>query len=102
MKSFRVILFTVLLAVSVLITESCATRSVYVGSPPPAARHEVRPARPFAKAVWISGHWEWRGNKYVWKSGHWVKPVKGKRWSAGHWKKTPRGHVWVNGRWIKR
>jgi len=99
MRSIRVLVIALFIALSGLATEGCAARAVYVKNPPPAARHEVRPARPFANAMWIGGHWEWRGNKYVWKSGHWVKPVKGKRWVSGHWKNTPRGYVWVKGRW---
>lgn len=99
MKLTRVIAVVLFLAFFGILPEGCASRTVYVKSPPPAARQEVRPARPFAGAVWIGGHWEWRGNQYVWKSGHWVKRVKGKKWVAGHWRKTPRGFVWVEGRW---
>ena len=41
--------------------------------PPPPTRVEVRPARPGAKAVWVPGHWKWKGKKkgYVWIQGHW-------------------------------
>ncbi len=79
--------------------EGCASRAVYVRTAPPPARTEVRPARPFANALWNAGYWRWNGRSYVWASGRWVKPKKGKTWVAGHWKKTRRGHVWVKGHW---
>jgi len=99
MKTLRILLLVAFMVFSGLIAAGCASRSVYVNAPPPAARHEVRPAKPFNNAVWISGHWVWRGNKYVWKSGQWIKPVQGKRWVSGHWRKAPKGYIWVNGRW---
>lgn len=91
---------------------SCSSRT-YVSIPPPPARSEVRPAKPYDNAVWISGHWEWSGNEYVWKSGQWIKPAGGskkgsgnwnkpagaKKWVSGHWKKTSKGYVWVDGHW---
>ena len=41
--------------------------------PPPPLRVEVRPARPGPKAVWVPGHWKWRGRArgHVWIPGHW-------------------------------
>jgi len=99
MKFSRIVLLTLFLAVSAMTLAGCAARAVYVGTPPPAARHEVRPGKPFPNAFWIPGHWEWRGNKYVWKSGYWTKAVRGKKWVAGHWSKTPRGYVWIKGHW---
>ena len=99
MKFFRFVIFVIFLAFAGLMTAGCAARTVYVKTPPPAARHEARPSKPFANAFWIPGHWEWRGGSYVWKSGYWVKPVKGKKWVAGHWRKTGSGYVWVNGNW---
>ena len=72
--------------------------SVVVKQPPPA-KTEVRPAKPYANAVWIDGHWKWSGGRYVWVPGHWAKPKPGRTWVAGHWKKTPRGYVWVKGHW---
>lgn len=99
MKFIRVLIVVMFLAFSVMMTEGCAARTVYVKTPPPAARNELRPAKPFANAFWISGHWEWRVGKYAWKSGYWVKPVKGKKWVSGHWKKTAKGYIWVYGHW---
>ena len=71
-----------------------------VRTPPPQARIEVRPARPFANAVWIDGHWSRRHGDWVWISGHWVKmPRSGAAWMPGHWKKVPRGWKWFPGHW---
>ena len=72
--------------------------TVVVKKPPPP-KTEVRPAKPWSNAVWISGHWSWRGGRYVWVSGHWAKHKLGKSWVAGHWAKRGRGWVWVKGHW---
>lgn len=46
----------------------CAT-----APPPPPPKIEIRPARPHARAVWVAGHWQWKGkrNGHVWIPGHW-------------------------------
>lgn len=79
----------------------CGGAVVVVRRQPPPPRTEVRPAKPYPNAVWISGHWEWnRGrNDFVWVSGHWVKPRPGRTWVPGHWKKVPGGWSWVKGHW---
>lgn len=47
----------------------------YIKEPPPPVRVEVRPARPYSRAVWIPGRWKWRGRRrrgrYIWIPGHW-------------------------------
>lgn len=50
----------------------CST-TTYVRPAPPPVKVEVRPARPHPKAVWIKGHWKWRGRRrgWVWVPGHW-------------------------------
>jgi hypothetical protein len=42
--------------------------------PPPPPKVEVKPPRPHARAVWVPGHWQWKGRRrgYVWVPGHWV------------------------------
>jgi len=47
--------------------------------PPPVV---VVPARPYADAVWVPGHYKWRR----WEHRY--------QWVAGHWK-VRRGHAWV-------
>jgi hypothetical protein len=43
--------------------------------PPPAALVEVVPERPEDDAaVWLDGHWIWRGRYYVWHRGGWLIP----------------------------
>ncbi len=45
----------------------------YIKEAPPPARVELRSARPYPRAVWIPGHWKWRGRRrrYIWIPGHW-------------------------------
>ena len=61
-------------------------RSEYlpVPYPPPAGFAEVVPPQPNGDAVWIDGHWAWRGRKYVWERGGWVVPPAGARYA--HWR----------------
>ena len=55
----------------------CATKNKEVvghnrpAAPPP--RVEVRGNPPHTRAVWVPGHWEWRGRRagYVWINGYW-------------------------------
>jgi hypothetical protein len=70
-----------------------------IATKPPPYKTEVKPAKPYPNAVWMSGHWKWTGGNYVWVPGHWVKPRAGKKWVPGHWQKRPRGWVWVKGHW---
>lgn len=51
--------------------------------PPPAAFAEVVPPRP-KDALWIDGHWAWRGGQFVWERGGWVAPPAGARFA--HWR----------------
>ena len=45
---------------------------VEVPYPAPAALVEVVPERPAGDAVWVDGHWVWRGRYYVWFRGGWL------------------------------
>jgi hypothetical protein len=48
---------------------------VEVPYPPPAALVEVVPEPPENEdAVWLDGHWVWRGRYYVWQRGGWIVP----------------------------
>jgi hypothetical protein len=40
---------------------------------PPPMQEEIRSERPNATAVWVPGHWDWKGKRrgYVWIPGHW-------------------------------
>lgn len=55
-----------------LLSSACAT------APPPPANHSVSAFTPGpgpeAKAVWVKGHYVYRGGKYNWIPGHWKRP----------------------------
>jgi hypothetical protein len=75
-------------------------RLVVVATRPPAPRHEVRPRRPGAAHVWVSGYWKYAGSRYVWVAGRWVVPPRhNARWLAGHWSQRGGSWVFVKGRW---
>lgn len=54
-------------------------RSEYlpVPYPPPAAFVETVPPSPNKQALWVDGHWAWRGGTFVWQRGGWVVVPKG-------------------------
>ncbi len=53
--------------------------------PPPAAFAEVVPPAPRNRdALWVDGHWAWRGGTFVWERGGWVAPPAGSRFA--HWR----------------
>ena len=81
------------------VTAPSAGVSVTVQQAPPAAIAEVRPAPPYAGAVWIPGFWFWNGTQYVWVAGSWAAPRPGFAWVKAHWKATPYGWRWVPGHW---
>jgi hypothetical protein len=71
---------------------------VRTGPPPP--RVEVRTVAPYPEAVWIDGHWDYRGGNWVWLQGHWERgPFPGATWIPGHWRETPNGWKWIPGHW---
>ena len=98
----RLFMITFVIMVFWVFSANCAPRRVYVKTAPPAVKVEVKPAPPYADAVWMPGHWSWYGNEYVWVSGRWTKPNKGYVWIPGHWAKKPRGWVWIDGHWRKK
>ena len=55
---------------------------VTVSSPPPPLRQavQVRPTKPQANAVWISGYWSLEAGRWVWVDGHWSTPRPGYEW----------------------
>jgi hypothetical protein len=95
-------LFSLIFVLLVGLEGNCAPRTVYVKTAPPTVRVEVKPARPYKNAVWVTGRWRWNGKKHVWVSGHYVKPRAGHVWIPGHWVKKRRGWVWVGGHWKKK
>ena len=56
-------------------TEHPLRAYIEVPYPPPAALVEVVPEAPKNRdAVWLDGHWVWRGRYYVWQRGGWIVP----------------------------
>jgi hypothetical protein len=70
-----------------------------VAEEPPPPIVEVRPAMPFAGAVWIGGYWHWNGYRHAWVGGHWSAARPGWSWEPHRWEHTPRGWVHVRGHW---
>ena len=62
--------------------EYAAPRELIIASAPPPVLHriEARPATPMANAIWVAGHYEWRG--------HW-------QWIPGYWEASRPGYVWM-------
>ena len=103
MAMFQSIAKTVLVA-SLLIgfTGAADAAKIVIKTPPPVVKVEVKPVKPFHKAVWIPGHWTWKRGKYVWVKGRWAKPHRGYVWVSGYWVKRPGGWVWIRGHWKRR
>lgn len=72
---------------------------VYVEQAPPEPIVEVRPATPFAGAIWIPGYWNWHGRHHQWVGGHWSAPREGHVWENGRWEREEHRYRWVPGRW---
>ncbi len=90
----------VALIVAVALTMSVMGCVEVVRTGPPPARVEVRPALPYPEAVWIDGHWDYRGGNWVWAQGYWERrPFPGAVWIPGHWRETPGGWKWIPGHW---
>jgi len=74
---------------------------VEVPYPPPAALVEVVPQRPDdGDAVWLDGHWIWRGRYYVWQRGGWMIPPEGASYATWQSVLTKDGRlVFAAGAW---
>jgi len=70
------------------------------GAPPPA-RHEIRPARPSVRHVWVPGYWAPRNGTVIWVSGQWqLPPAPGYVWDPAHWEEQPDGSwLFFEGHW---
>lgn len=81
-----------------------AGTTIYLRYGPPSLKtvRVVKPPKPFAGAVWVSGHWAFKHGRYVWVKGRWTKPRPGYIYVPARWKKTPRGYRFVPGRWVKK
>jgi hypothetical protein len=67
---------------------------------PTSQPYEQIPAKPYANAVWIPGHYTYNGSTYVWDSGRWESPPSGtSAWIPPSWQPTAGGYVYVRGHW---
>ncbi|MCA9609475.1 MAG: YXWGXW repeat-containing protein [Myxococcales bacterium] len=102
-------LLIVALGLVALTATGCARRvyarssgTVYVQAappPPPATRVVVRPAAPYAGAVWVEGHYQWNGAQYVWVPGHYVQQRQGYVFIQPRWVNRGGRYTYVAGGW---
>ncbi|MBA4138340.1 MAG: hypothetical protein C0518_13590 [Opitutus sp.] len=69
--------------------------------PPPARVNEVVYAAPSSDAIWVPGHWRYRGRYgYAWVPGHWeIPPPQARSYIAGHWERHGNRSVWIESYW---
>ncbi len=73
---------------------------VAVDYPPPAAVVEIVSEHPRDDAVWVDGHWIWRGRYWVGKRGGWVLPGEGVSYCRPEIRYTRRGGLlYAEGVW---
>jgi WXXGXW repeat (2 copies) len=75
---------------------------VVVTVAPPAPIVEVRPAVPFAGAIWIPGYWQWSGVQHVWLAGRWSAPRPGFVWVGARWRHAGPQWRFEPGYWRRR
>ncbi|MFP2910772.1 hypothetical protein ACLESD_38195 [Pyxidicoccus sp. 3LFB2] len=68
---------------------------------PPELPRENPPAKPYAGAVWASGHWYWDGSEWRYNAGTWLAPMPGYRFINGYWEQDSQGWRWVSGGWAR-
>ena len=79
--------------------EGPPTRSMVVGSPPPAPLAETLPPRPSPSSAWIAGYWHWNGIDYVWVPGHWIEPPSGMSYAPPRYFDQRGMHLYQPGAW---
>jgi hypothetical protein len=68
---------------------------------PPVLPSESPSPRPFAGAVWTSGHWYWDGGEWRFKPGAWIAPMPGYQFINGYWRQQGHGWQWVSSGWAR-
>ena len=66
---------------------------------PPAPREEVIGPAPVPGYVWLSGYWNWVGDRHEWVPGHWAAPRPGRHWVAPLWVRQGDGWRLKPGHW---
>ncbi len=69
---------------------------------PPELPAEKPTARPYAGAVWASGHWYWDGSEWRLNPGSWLAPMPGYQFINGYWEQDGSGWRWVSGGWARQ
>lgn len=67
---------------------------------PPRQTNEIVVVAPARDAIWVPGHWSFRGHGYVWMPGHWeVPPPHARSYVEGHWERRGHRTYWVESYW---
>ena len=70
---------------------------------PPAPIVETVGIAPQPGYVWVSGYWNWVGERHVWVGGHWdAPPYPGYRWVPHTWVRHEEGWRLREGHWDRR
>ena len=71
----------------------------YLPAPPAPLQAVPSVPAPNPDAVFVPGHWTWRGDRYIWVPGYWVNYRPGWIWVPATYTWTPAGYVFVDGYW---
>ncbi|HMF63861.1 MAG TPA: hypothetical protein VK608_07215 [Edaphobacter sp.] len=76
---------------------------IYIGTPPPPVRYEVRPPMPANGYMWTDGYWEPYRGRYRWMSGRWMRPpYPGAYWRPSRYQHYDQGWRVQRGYWDRR
>jgi hypothetical protein len=90
----------IILSMTVAVAPAWSQIQVYIGTPPPPIRYEVRPPMPGDGYAWEDGYWGTVGNRYEWVPGRWDRPpYAGAYWSHPHYDHYNRGWQVHEGHW---
>lgn len=103
MKRFFGILAVTALVALFSAPQTSEAGGVYIRFRPPPVKKVVvvKRTRPFPRAVWVSGHYQFKRGRYVWVDGHWIKPRRGYVYVQPRWGHTQRGYLYTPGHWVK-
>ena len=76
-----------------------AQDTTYLPQPPQSIEAGPTGPAPGASQFWVSGHWQWRGDRYVWMPGYWTAYQSDWIYVPATYAWTPRGWVYVPGYW---
>jgi len=92
--------FTLLMAI--MLIGVLSVKAQFIVNIRPAIPRYERVVPPSPRHVWIEEEWENRGGAYVFIGGHWAEPPFARAmWVPGHWQQHPRGWFWKPGHWKK-